>query len=123
MSLLYATHGLLMQGGRPSTLLNGLVSYWKLDEFSGAVIDSVGLNNGINNGATQGASGKIGTAYSFNGTTDYINIDTAVDDLSSTTTGTMECLGETSRCYSFRFINYHFGDTDDKCIILMLYVA
>ncbi len=56
-------------------LKNGLVSYWKLDESSGAVIDSHGTNNGTNTGATPSVTGKLNTAYDFNGTGNYIEID------------------------------------------------
>ncbi|MBI3414969.1 MAG: hypothetical protein HY043_06550, partial [Verrucomicrobia bacterium] len=51
-----------------STLLNGLVSYWKLDETIGARVDSVGPNHLINHlaQATSGP-GKIGNAVNFAG--------------------------------------------------------
>lgn len=52
----------------------GLVSYWKLDETNGNAIDSHGTNDGTVNGATQGVTGKIGNAYSFDGIDDYVNI-------------------------------------------------
>jgi len=76
-----------MIGAAANGLLNNLVSYWKLDESSGNALDAHGSNDGIVTGATQGASGKINTAYSFDGN-DYVNIDGVVDDLASTTTGT-----------------------------------
>jgi len=50
-----------------------LVSYWKLDEASGKVLDVLNLNNGTNNGATPNLVGKINKTYSFDGN-DYINI-------------------------------------------------
>lgn len=53
--------------------LNALVSTWKLDESSGSAVDAKGVNNlTYNAGVTQNVSGKIGTAYSFNGTTGYM---------------------------------------------------
>ncbi len=52
-------------------LINGLISYYKLDESSGNAIDSHSSNHGNVVGATQGVSGKINTAYSFDGN-DYI---------------------------------------------------
>ena len=53
----------------------GLELYYKLDESSGAVIDSIGTYNGTNNGATTGVDGIINTAYDFESTeNDYINI-------------------------------------------------
>jgi len=55
-------------------LNTNLVSYYKLDESSGTVIDSLGLNNGSNVGATAEVTGKIGTAYNFTETeNDYID--------------------------------------------------
>ena len=59
-----------------STLLNGLVSYWKLDTNNATQPDEVGGNDGTVTGATFTSSGKIGGAYSFDGTGDYINIAT-----------------------------------------------
>jgi hypothetical protein len=50
-----------------STLLNGLISYWKLDEVSGNAIDVVNDYDGTVTGATQNQSGKIGTSYFFDG--------------------------------------------------------
>jgi len=53
----------------------GLVSYYKLDETSGVVLDSHnGLNDGTNNGSTAGVAGKLNTAYEFNGINSSINI-------------------------------------------------
>ena len=43
----------------------GLVSYWKLDETEGDIIDSHGTNNGVNSGATRGETGLINNAYRF----------------------------------------------------------
>lgn len=51
-------------------LTDDLVAYWKLD---GNANDSVGTNNGTVTGATVTTSGKIDSAYSFDGTNDYIN--------------------------------------------------
>jgi len=51
-----------------------LVSYYKLDETTGDVVDSHGTNNGTNYGATRGVTGKINNAFSFDGTNDYIEI-------------------------------------------------
>lgn len=55
------------QKGSSTTLLNGLISYWKLDELSGNAIDIVGSHNGTPNTVTQGSAGKIGTSYLFTG--------------------------------------------------------
>ncbi|KKL09344.1 hypothetical protein LCGC14_2566820, partial [marine sediment metagenome] len=65
---------------------NGIVSYWKLDEASGTVIDELGINNGTNNGSTTSAIGKINTAYDFNVNTDHINTtNTDLNDLENHT--------------------------------------
>jgi len=52
-----------------------IVAYYKLDETSGTnVIDSTDNINGTNVGtATINVTGKINTAYDFDGTSDYIN--------------------------------------------------
>lgn len=73
------THGWKKSGAVASTLLTGLVSYWKLDESSGNALDSVGSNHlSLTGGVTQGAAGKIGTAYTFNGSTGRLNLASAV---------------------------------------------
>ncbi len=57
-----------------ASLETDLVSYYKLDETSGDVVDSHGSNDGTNNGATRGATGIIGNAFDFDGTNDIIEI-------------------------------------------------
>ncbi len=58
-----------------SSLDDNLVSYWKLDETSGTVIDVLGINNGTNSGATPNVAGKINTAYDFDSASnDYISV-------------------------------------------------
>jgi len=60
-------------GGRPrslpwstgSTLLDGLVSWWNLDETSGVRYDAVGSNDLTDNNTVGYAGGKIGNAASF----------------------------------------------------------
>jgi hypothetical protein len=57
--------------GNITSLRTGLVGYWPLD---GNVSDSSGSNKGgANNGATYTISGKVGGAYSFDGSTTLIN--------------------------------------------------
>lgn len=57
-----------LSSGSSSPLLDGLVGYWKLDESSGNATDYSGNSNtGTPTGVTQGASGKINTAYTFAG--------------------------------------------------------
>lgn len=66
-------------------LIDNIQNYWKLDESSGDAIDAVASNDGTVTGATQGADGKIGTSYSFDGVNDSISFTNDVP----TTTGTI----------------------------------
>lgn len=52
-------------GGGASTLLNGLISYWKLDEASGSRADSVGGNTLTDNNTVTQNPGKVSTAAQF----------------------------------------------------------
>jgi hypothetical protein len=68
-------------------LVDGLVSYWKLDETSGSTAyDSLGVNNGTIYGAIP-TTGKINGAYNFDGVNDYINSgsDSSLDNLPAIT--------------------------------------
>ncbi len=57
-----------------SSLGNGLVAYWKLDESSGtSLVDSVGSNTGTATGTTV-VTGKYSNARSFNGSSDSISV-------------------------------------------------
>jgi len=56
-----------------------LGAYWKLDESSGNALDSVNSNDGVITGATQGADGKIGTAYFFSVSNEYVAIPDSAD--------------------------------------------
>jgi len=57
----------------------GLVAYYKFDEQdtsgTGKIVDSLGINNGTNAGGDN-SSGKLGTAYDYNGASDYIDLNT-----------------------------------------------
>jgi len=55
-------------------LINGLVGYWKLNEKSGNAEDSYSDHDGTVSVTTQGATGKLGTCYYFDGTDDYVSI-------------------------------------------------
>lgn len=62
----YVVSGDLGSNAAPvSTLLTGLISYWKLDEASGTGIDSVGTNTLTDNNTVTSAAGKVGTARQF----------------------------------------------------------
>jgi hypothetical protein len=56
-------------GVKPSSLLNGLVSYWKLEETSGTRFDSVtaSANHMTDNNGVGFAAGRVGNAASFGG--------------------------------------------------------
>lgn len=90
---------------RGSTLLNNIISYWKLDDLAGNAIDSASANDGTVFGATQGVAGKIGTAYSFDGLNDYVNIDPLVAGVATNTIGAWSIwakpsLGSVDRIFS-----------------------
>jgi hypothetical protein len=59
-----------------STLYNGLVAYYNLDETSGTIItDKInGINGVLKNGAAPNKVGKVGKAVSFDGSNDYIDL-------------------------------------------------
>lgn len=54
-------------------LIDGLISYWKLDEPSGTRADAHGGNSLTDNNAVGSATGKINAAANFDGTNDYLN--------------------------------------------------
>jgi len=49
----------------------GLTSYYKLDESSGNLIDSVGSLDMVTNAVTYSSTGKINTAILFDSSTDW----------------------------------------------------
>lgn len=55
----------IAQWGGRSTLLDGLVAYWKLDEASGNRLDSVGANHLAPTGSPGNALGKVGNALAL----------------------------------------------------------
>lgn len=59
-------------------LTDDLVAYWNFDETSGNLIDQHGIFDGANSGATPNVAGKINTAYDFDGSDDYINIENRI---------------------------------------------
>jgi hypothetical protein len=74
-----AIHGVVASssgGGAPSSsLLTGLLCYYKFDEASGNLVDASGQGRtGTPTGITYAQAGKIGTAISFNGTTSNISV-------------------------------------------------
>lgn len=67
-----------------TTMLNGLVSYWALENLT----DETGTYTLTNNGATSGATGIINNAYSFDGTDDYMSANNLATTLYSDNVGT-----------------------------------
>ena len=65
-----------------STLLDGLVSVWELDDNGVTAYDSYGDNDGLVTGTTQGVTGVLGTAYTFDGINDGILITAIPTDTS-----------------------------------------
>lgn len=63
-----------------SALINGLAGYWKMDESSGAPVDSSGNTLTLtNNSSTSFATGKYGNAGSFvAASTDYFSIGSTI---------------------------------------------
>ena len=53
---------------KESSLLNGLVSWYSMDEASGTRVDSHGSNDLTENGTVGQATGKVGNAADFDGT-------------------------------------------------------
>ena len=62
----------------------GLIHYYNFDEVSGNLLDLVGGNHGTLFGPTQGVTGKLGSAYGFNGSSNYIEFESDNLDLSTT---------------------------------------
>jgi hypothetical protein len=65
--------------GSNASLATGLVSFWNLNEATGAnpVVDSQGTNPLTITASPVSVSGRINTALSFNGTTQYLGITDA----------------------------------------------
>jgi len=63
------------------------IGAWNFDETSGDLLDLCGSNNGTLFGATQGVTGEIGNAYSFDGLDDYVTMGdvTILDGLDTVT--------------------------------------
>lgn len=80
-------------GGGSSSLLTGLVAYWKLDEASGARSDSVGGQTLTDNNTVTSAAGKVSNAGGFElDNTEYLShADSATLSLGSDTDFTIAC--------------------------------
>jgi hypothetical protein len=74
--MILANHGIVSSSGVSSTLSLGLVSAYKAESNAN---DSFGSNNGTAYGGLTYASGKSGNAFSFNGTTSYVDMGDTFD--------------------------------------------
>ena len=84
-----------------SSLLSGLVSYYKLDESSGNATDTVSGYTGANTSITYSTTGKINTCYSYNGSSSK-TVVTDTDALDLTTAGGFSCwIYPLSRSYNY----------------------
>jgi len=89
------------------SLLKGLVGHWTMDSIdvdNGMIRDRSGYDNhGTINGATPGYSGKVGRAFDFDGTDDYI---TTISDFSQVDTSsfTLSCWFNADSLSGFRGI-------------------
>lgn len=68
----------VLQNIKSQDISTGLVAHYEFENTTGDVIDAAGSHNGTNNGATRGIVGKIGNAFSFDGS-DYITINNHSD--------------------------------------------
>ena len=85
------------------SLNEGLVAYYKFEESSGNVIDSLGVSDGTNDGAEQGVSGKIGNSVEF--------VSANTDTITFPSTATVGGHG-----FSLGFWVYPHSDTDTRLI-------
>ena len=103
---------------------SGAIAYYRMDESSGAVIDAVNGYNGVNNGATPNVTGKINTAYDFDGLVDYINLDALVTPLATTTQGTWSMwVKPVNALPSTAQVFLSFSDTDVHSFITIAYLS
>ena len=69
--------------GGGSTLLDGLVSWWSMDETSGTRVDSHGSNNLTVASADSYGTGKVGNSWSQDGSTVNYLVKTSPTNLDS----------------------------------------
>jgi len=120
-----ASANLGSSGSNLTTLSNGLVGYWKLDESSwtnncstGSATDSSGNAQTLTScpnttGPTGGATGKFGNSGSFDGTNDYLNINSGgvVSNLQTDEAFTISAWVKPSTISADRTILGNYGGT------------
>lgn len=76
--------------GKPVAPTDGLVGYWRMDETSGTTaVNAIGVDgamSGSMNAATATIPGKAGSAFNFNGTSNFISMTDATLDLAGSLT-------------------------------------
>lgn len=79
MSVTLNNIGISLSSGSSSTLLSGLMGYWKLNETSGNAVDSSGNSyTGTSSNISYNASGKISRCYTFNGSSSKVVIGNVI---------------------------------------------
>ena len=83
--------------GGPATPTS-LRARWKLDEAAGATVavDSVSINDGTIQGATPGQPAPITGAYSFNGSSDHVDLSSHVGNFAGLEQGTISAWFKTT---------------------------
>jgi hypothetical protein len=86
-----------------------VVSYWKLDDASGTVVDSSGnsRHGTANGGPTYGETGKVGDAMGFDGSNDYIDLNYHFSSISQS--GFSACMWVKNERTSFTNANPIWG--------------
>jgi hypothetical protein len=103
--------GVMAASGNSS--LAGQISYWAFDETSGNAIDAMGLTN-LTNYATQNQVGYKGTAYTFNGTDQYVGSVDATYEF--TTPFSISAWVKTTSSGFYKFIISDFGGDYGYCL-------
>jgi hypothetical protein len=100
-----------------SSLLTGLVSYWKLNETGAGAnaVDEKGLNTLTNNSATTNQSGKLGTSFSF-ASASTSNLDTSATSYNLTSAFTISIWVKTSSSGLYKFAVSNYTDPDGWCM-------
>ena len=118
-------NGANWQGMAPNggVLIAGLVGWWKLDDGSGtSAADSSGNGDaGALAGGTWTASGKIGGALTFNGTSDQVNIPSSANY--NSTTGTWAFWFNTTDAACTRCELMSRADASQSCNGILIYLS
>ena len=100
-----------------SPLETNLLSLWELNETSGNAIDYKSLNNLSPSNCTQNVSGKLGTCYTFNGTSSYLG---SIDAYRLTTNFSFSVWIKTSGTASKAIITNYYSGVGENGYDLMM---